>query len=70
MFWRHVCSKKMEKETNMKNNLKILVILIVWKGLKEINVGNDKKDGSVQRRKCRKRREKRQKQEKENTMKD
>jgi len=45
----------------MKNNLKILVILIVWKGLKEINVGNDKKDSSVRRRKCRKRRKKKDK---------
>jgi hypothetical protein len=33
----------MEKETNTKNNLKILMILIVRKSFKEINVGNEKR---------------------------
>jgi hypothetical protein len=33
----------MEKEKNTENNLKILVILIVRKGLKEINVDNEKR---------------------------
>jgi len=35
--------KKMEEEMNTKNNLKILVIVIVRKGLKEINFGNEKR---------------------------
>jgi hypothetical protein len=60
MFWRQVYGKKMEKETNTKNSLKILVTVIIRKGLKEINVGNEKRQQRTKKEMQKEEEEKRQ----------
>ena len=60
MFWRQVYGKKIEKETNTKNSLKILVTVIIRKGLKEINVGNEKRQQRTKKEMQKEEEEKRQ----------